>query len=84
MHLNELFAKLQVYGKSIDIMFGIVIAFESKLHIFQRDLETKSYNYFPRLKKNREELSGQGQAIGIAEEAYSTSVFVKIYTISGA
>ena len=33
MHLNELNIKLQGYGKSIDI----IIAFESKLHIFQRD-----------------------------------------------
>ena len=51
MHLNELNVKLQGYGKSIEIMFGIIIAFESKLHIFQRDLETKSYKYFLRLKK---------------------------------
>ena len=72
--LNELNVKLQGYGKSIDIMLGIIIAFESKLHIFQRDLETKSYKYFPRLKKNREELSDQGQAIEIAEEVYFTSV----------
>ena len=74
MHLNELNVKLQGYGKSIDIMFGIIIAFESRLHIFQRDLETKSYKYFPRLKNNREELSDQDQAIGIAEEAYFMSV----------
>ena len=74
MHLNELNVKLQGYGKGIDIMFWIIIAFESKLRIFQRDLETKSYKYFPRLKKNREELSDQDRAIGIAEEAYFTSV----------
>ena len=74
MHLNELNVKLQGYGKSIEIMFGIIIAFESKLHIFQRYLETKSYKYFPRLKKNREELGDHDQAIEIAEEAYFTSV----------
>ena len=74
MHLNELNVKLQGYGKSIDIMFGIIIAFESNLHIFKRDLETKSYKTFPRVKKNREDLSDLDQAIGIAEEAYFTSV----------
>ena len=74
MHLNELNVKLQGYGKSIDIMLGIIIAFEGKLHIFQSDLETNSYKYLPRLKKNREELSDQDQAIWIAEKAYLTSV----------
>ena len=81
MHLSELNIKLQGYGKSIDIMLGIIIAFESKLHIFQHDLETKSYKYFPRLKKNREELSDQGQAIEIAEEAYFTSVLSSLKEI---
>ena len=57
MHLNELNVKLQGYGKSIDIMFGFIIAFESKLNIFQRELETKSYKYYQRLQKNCEELS---------------------------
>ena len=42
MHLNELNVKLQGYGIGIEIMLGIIIAFESKLHIFQRALETKS------------------------------------------
>ena len=74
MHLNELNIKLQGYGKIIDNMDGIIIAFESELHIFQRDLETKSYKYFPRLKKKRDLLSDQDQAIGIAEEVYFTSV----------
>ena len=46
MHLNELNVKLQGYGKGIDIMLGIIIAFESKLHIFQRDLELKVTNTF--------------------------------------
>ena len=55
-------------------MFGIIIAFESKLHIFQRNLETKSYKYFPRLKKNREELSDRD----FAEEAYFTSVLMSL------
>ena len=78
MHLTELNVRLQGYGKSIDIMFGIIIAFESKLHIFLRDLETKTYKYFPRLKKNREELRYKDQVIGIAEEAYFTSVLCSL------
>ena len=34
IHLNELKVKLQGYGKSVDVMFGLILAFESKLKIF--------------------------------------------------
>ena len=37
IHLNELNVKLQGYGKNVDVMFGLIFAFESKLKIFQRD-----------------------------------------------
>lgn len=55
LHLNELNVKLQGFGKSIDVMFGLIKSFECKLSIFQRDLESKSFKYFPRVKKFFEE-----------------------------
>ncbi|KAK1338701.1 hypothetical protein QTO34_019358, partial [Cnephaeus nilssonii] len=48
VHINELNLKLQGFGKSIDVMFGYIKAFESKVKIFKRDVETKTYKYFPR------------------------------------
>jgi hypothetical protein len=51
VHMNELNLKLQGFGKSIDVMFGYIKSFESKLKIFKRDIETKTYKYFPRIKK---------------------------------
>ncbi|XP_014400103.1 PREDICTED: general transcription factor II-I repeat domain-containing protein 2B-like [Myotis brandtii] len=47
VHMNELNLKC----KSIDIMFGYIKSFESRLKIFKRDIETKTYKYFPRIKK---------------------------------
>ncbi|KAG9486982.1 hypothetical protein GDO78_007052 [Eleutherodactylus coqui] len=51
LHINELNLKLEGFGKSIDVMFGYTKAFESKLKIFKRDVETKTYKYFPRVTK---------------------------------
>ncbi|XP_069588396.1 general transcription factor II-I repeat domain-containing protein 2-like [Ranitomeya imitator] len=51
VHINELNLKLQGFGKSIDVMFGYIKAFESKLKIFKRDVDTKTYKYFPRVTK---------------------------------
>ncbi|KAK1345510.1 hypothetical protein QTO34_007968 [Cnephaeus nilssonii] len=56
VHINELNLKLQGFGKSIDVMFGYIKAFESKVNIFKRDVETKTYKYFLRVTK-----CGEGQ-----------------------
>ena len=66
--------KLQGYGKSVDVMFGLILAFKSKLKIFQRDLETKSYKYFLRLEKVRDELGEPNEAIMNNEDAYFLSI----------
>ena len=55
---------LMLFGLCLDRlddvwMLGFIKAFESKLNIFQRDLETESYKYFPRPQKNYEEFSEQ-------------------------
>ncbi|KAK1345457.1 LOW QUALITY PROTEIN: hypothetical protein QTO34_007914 [Cnephaeus nilssonii] len=42
VHINELNLKLQGFGKSINVMFGYIKAFESKVKIFKRDVETKT------------------------------------------
>ncbi|KAK1338958.1 hypothetical protein QTO34_019627 [Cnephaeus nilssonii] len=42
VHINELNLKLQGFGKSFDVMFGYIKAFESKVKIFKRDVETKT------------------------------------------
>ncbi|XP_073436047.1 general transcription factor II-I repeat domain-containing protein 2-like [Dendrobates tinctorius] len=57
VHINELNLKLQGFGKSIDVMFGYIKAFESKSKIFRRDVETKTYKYFPRVTKYFEKAS---------------------------
>nr|KAF6378703.1 hypothetical protein mMyoMyo1_009629 [Myotis myotis] len=51
VHMNELNLKLQGFGKSIDVMFVYIKSFESKLKILKRDIETKTYKYFLRIKK---------------------------------
>ncbi|KAM4026769.1 general transcription factor II-I repeat domain-containing protein 2A-like [Anomaloglossus baeobatrachus] len=61
VHINELNLKLQGFGKSIDVMFGYIKAFESKLKIFKRDVETKTYKYFPRVTKYFEKASAAVQ-----------------------
>ncbi|KAK1345167.1 hypothetical protein QTO34_013877 [Cnephaeus nilssonii] len=61
VHINELNLKLQGFGKSIDIMFGYIKAFESKVKIFKQDVETKTYKYFPRVTKYFEKASAAVQ-----------------------
>ncbi|KAK1346561.1 hypothetical protein QTO34_000418 [Cnephaeus nilssonii] len=61
VHINELNLKLQGFGKSIDVMFGYIKAFESKVKIFKRDVETKTYKYFPRVAKYFEKASAAVQ-----------------------
>ncbi|KAK1342149.1 hypothetical protein QTO34_016906 [Cnephaeus nilssonii] len=61
VHINELNLKLQGFGKSIDIMFGYIKAFESKVKIFKRDVETKTYKYFRRVTKYSEKASAAVQ-----------------------
>lgn len=56
LHLNEVNTKLQGFGKTVDIMFDIIKAFEMKLRIFKRDVENKDFKYFPHLKKHYAEL----------------------------
>ena len=50
LHLNELNVKLQGFGKSVDVMFGMIRCFARKLSTFQRDLESGAFKYFPRVK----------------------------------
>ncbi|KAK1345459.1 hypothetical protein QTO34_007916 [Cnephaeus nilssonii] len=61
VHINELNLKLQGFGKSIDVMFGCIKAFESKVKIFKRDVETKTCKYFPRVTKYFEKASAAVQ-----------------------
>ncbi|KAK1341993.1 hypothetical protein QTO34_016746 [Cnephaeus nilssonii] len=61
VHINELNLKLQGFGKSIDVIFGYIKAFESKVKIFKRDVETKTYKYFPRVTKYFEKASAAVQ-----------------------
>ncbi|KAK1328732.1 hypothetical protein QTO34_012307 [Cnephaeus nilssonii] len=61
VHINELNLKLQGFGKSIDVMFGYIKAFESKVKVFKRDVETKTYKYFPRVTKYFEKASAAVQ-----------------------
>jgi len=46
LHLNEVNVKLQGSGKTVDIMFDIIKAFEGKLKIFKRDVEKNEFKYF--------------------------------------
>ncbi|XP_063856091.1 protein FAM200A-like isoform X1 [Scylla paramamosain] len=50
-HLNELNIKLQGSGKTLDIMFGYIKAFEMKLEVFKRDVDNERFRYFPNLKR---------------------------------
>ena len=50
-HLNELNIKLQGSGKTLDVMFGYIKAFEMKLEVFKRDVDNERFRYFPNLKR---------------------------------
>jgi hypothetical protein len=49
LHLNDLNTKLQVFGKTIDVIFDNIKAFEIKLKIFKRDVDNGTFKYFPNL-----------------------------------
>ncbi|XP_069181810.1 general transcription factor II-I repeat domain-containing protein 2A-like [Procambarus clarkii] len=50
-HLNELNIKLQGSGKTLDVMFCYIKAFEMKLKVFKRDVDNERFRYFPNLKR---------------------------------
>lgn len=52
LHYNSLNTKLQGCGNVALTMFGHIKAFEKKLVIFSRDLETNKMKYFPLLEKH--------------------------------
>nr|XP_045603513.1 general transcription factor II-I repeat domain-containing protein 2B-like [Procambarus clarkii] len=49
--LNELNIKLEGSGKTLDVMFGYIKAFEMKLKDFKRDVDNERFRYFPNLKR---------------------------------
>lgn len=49
-HFNVLNKKLQGMGKTAESMFSDIKAFERKLHVFEKDLESGQLKYFPNLK----------------------------------
>lgn len=50
-HFNELNVKLQGPNKTIIVMIDLIRAFEAKLQVYSKDIATKTYKYFPNLKK---------------------------------
>ncbi len=50
-HLNILNVKLQGSGKTLDVMFDNIKAFEIKLSVFKCDVDSQHFKYFPNLKK---------------------------------
>ncbi len=50
-HLYELKIKLQGSGKTLDVIFGYIKAFEMKLEVFKRDVDNEKFRYFPNLKR---------------------------------
>lgn len=51
VHLNELNIKLQGVNKTIIVMFDLIKAFQAKLQIFDRDVVSNTFKYFPNTKK---------------------------------
>jgi hypothetical protein len=49
LYLNDLNTKLQRFGKTIDVMFDNIKAFEIKLKFFKRDVDNGTFNYFQNL-----------------------------------
>ena len=50
LHVNELNTGLQGRNKTIIVMFDLIKAFEAKLRVFYRDVDSKTFKYF----KNKE------------------------------
>ena len=51
LHVNELNTGLQGRNKTIIIMFDLIKAFEAKLQVFYRDVDSKTSKYFKNTKK---------------------------------
>ena len=51
LHVNELNTGLQGRNKTIIIMFDLIKAFEAKLRVFYRDVDSKTFKYFKSTKK---------------------------------
>ena len=51
LHVNELNTGLQGRNKTIIIMFDLIKAFEAKLQVFYRDVDSKTFKYFKNTKK---------------------------------
>lgn len=60
-YLNDLNIKLQGSGKTLDIMFGCIKAFQMKLEVFKRDVDNERFRYFPNLKKYINDLPKDGR-----------------------
>ena len=51
LHLNELNIKLQGVNKTIIVTFDLIKEFQAKLQIFDRDVLTNTFKYFPNTKQ---------------------------------
>lgn len=51
LHLNDLNVKLQGINKTIIVMFDLIEAFSVKLQVFNRDVISNAFRYFPNTKK---------------------------------
>jgi hypothetical protein len=56
LHLNDLNTKLQGFGKTIDVMFDNIKAFEIKMKIFKRDVDNGIFKYLPNLQRHMTDL----------------------------
>jgi hypothetical protein len=56
LHLNDLNIKLQGFGKTIDVMFDNIKAFEIKLKICKCYVNNNTFKYFPNLQKHMTDL----------------------------
>lgn len=50
LHLNVLNKKLQTRGKTIEVKFGLMKAFETKLDNFVKEVASQELNHFPKQK----------------------------------
>ena len=54
LHFNALNTKLQAVGKTAERMSCDIEAFERKLQVFEKDIESRELKYFSNLKKHLE------------------------------
>ena len=55
-HLNGLNVKLQGGGKTLDVTFGYIKAFENILEVFKKDIGDEKFKYFSNLKSQFNDL----------------------------